>query len=436
MDTERKDGGGHLGLARTERGKIMSKRKDRLKALFNPDPVPAAGAETPEASAPAQSRPGGEASERAGTQSGPQPGGAAAAGGGSGTSAEAANPAQAARQGGQPPASGPVSGPVTGSVPSPVRTAEGMASTIAAATKPHAAMPGRSASGAIKAMGLSLGQMARRDEPGERIVELDPEKIEPSPIADRLTAESLLDDGYEELKQSLKDHGQQVPVLVRPHPDNAKRAGGWYQTAYGHRRVRAAKELGLKIQAQVKPLTDEDLVLAQGQENAGRRDLSFIERAFFAQNLLDAGFERTMVREALGIQRSELTRLVQVASWVPKHIAIAIGPAPKAGRPRWHALGDMLQKEAAKAIALDEIHSEAFRAADSDRRFQRLYDRLARRLKQKDKPRVIKSRKGVPVAELKGSVLTLGKAVPDAFSSYLADRLPGLLEEFEKDSAD
>ncbi|MBD8894257.1 plasmid partitioning protein RepB [Labrenzia suaedae] len=301
---------------------------------------------------------------------------------------------------------------------------------------PQPGTPSRSASGAIKAMGLSLGQMARRDEPGERIVELDPERIEPSPIADRLTAETMLDEGFEELKQSLKDHGQQVPVLVRPHPDSAKRAGGWYQTAYGHRRVRAAKELGLKIHAQVKPLSDEDLVLAQGQENAGRRDLSFIERAFFAQNLLDAGFDRSMVREALGIQRSELTRLVQVAAWVPKHIAFAIGPAPKAGRPRWHALGDMLQKEAAQVIAQEEIHSEAFRAADSDRRFQRLYDRLARRLQQKDKPRVIKSRKGVPVAELKGSVLTLGKAVPDAFSSYLADRLPGLLEEFEKDSAD
>lgn len=414
----------------------MSKRKDRLKALFNPDPAPeAAAAGVPETVA--QPAPEAKAAKPVETRSSeaavPQQKGRDAV-------ADPANVAAVAKAGQAPAASSarPVSGMATG-----------MAAGIASAAKPQAAAgvpadtvtssgaaPARSASGAIKAMGLSLGQMARRDEPGERIVELDPEKIEPSPIADRLTAESLLDDGFEELKQSLKDHGQQVPVLVRPHPDSAKRAGGWYQTAYGHRRVRAARELGLKIHAQVKPLSDEDLVLAQGQENAGRRDLSFIERAFFAQNLLDAGFDRAMVREALGIQRSELTRLVQVAKWVPRHIALAIGPAPKAGRPRWHALGDMLQLEVARVLAQDEIHSDAFRAADSDRRFQRLYDRLARRLQQKDKPRVIKNRKGVPLAELKGSVLTFGKAVPEAFSSYLADRLPGLLEEFEKDQAD
>ncbi|SHN12703.1 plasmid partitioning protein RepB [Roseibium suaedae] len=414
----------------------MSKRKDRLKALFNPDPAPeAAAAGVPETVAqpapevktakPVEAR----SSEAAIPQQK-----------GRDTVADPANVAAVAKAGQAPAVSSarPVSGMATGMAAGIASAAKSQAAAGAPAdtAAPSGAAPSRSASGAIKAMGLSLGQMARRDEPGERIVELDPEKIEPSPIADRLTAESLLDDGFEELKQSLKDHGQQVPVLVRPHPDSAKRAGGWYQTAYGHRRVRAARELGLKIHAQVKPLSDEDLVLAQGQENAGRRDLSFIERAFFAQNLLDAGFDRAMVREALGIQRSELTRLVQVAKWVPKHIALAIGPAPKAGRPRWHALGDMLQLEVARVLAQDEIHSDAFRAADSDRRFQRLYDRLARRLQQKDKPRVIKNRKGVPLAELKGPVLTLGKAVPEAFSSYLADRLPGLLEEFEKDQTD
>ena len=72
-------------------------------------------------------------------------------------------------------------------------------------------------SGAVKAMGLSLGQMADelKKGSGERIAMLDPAKIEASMVADRLTVEALLDEGFEALKESLKTHGQQVPVLVR-----------------------------------------------------------------------------------------------------------------------------------------------------------------------------------------------------------------------------
>ena len=45
---------------------------------------------------------------------------------------------------------------------------------------------------------------------------------------------------------------------------------GRYQIAYGHRRLRAAIELGRPVRAIVKPLTDEQLVVAQGQENSAR----------------------------------------------------------------------------------------------------------------------------------------------------------------------
>ncbi|EFO34017.1 plasmid partitioning protein RepB [Roseibium sp. TrichSKD4] len=291
----------------------------------------------------------------------------------------------------------------------------------------------RSASGAVKAMGLSLGQMAEelQEQTGERIVELEPNHIEPSPVADRITLEANLDDGFAELVESLKTRGQQVPVMVRRHADPTKAAEGWYQAAYGHRRIRAARELGLKVRAIVRDLSDDALILAQGKENSERRDLSFIERAFFARSLIEHGISRAMIQEALSIHKTEMTRLLQVADKVPYPIARAIGPAPKAGRPRWLELAELIDGEAAEVIAQDEIMSESFLASGSDTRFKRLHARLLNRRSKKPSGDVVNSRAGVPMAEVKGTAIRLAKSVPKDFTQFVANRLPDLLEAYE-----
>lgn len=303
----------------------------------------------------------------------------------------------------------------------------------AAASVKKAPRP-RAASGAVKAMGLSLGQMAEslKDQPGERIVLLDPAHIEPSPVLDRMAADPVLDDSFEDLKQSLKDRGQQVPVMVRRHPDPVKRADGWYQAAYGHRRIRAARELGVEIMALVRDLSDDALILAQGKENAERRNLSFIERAFFARSLIEHGFERAMVQEALAVHKTEMTRLLQVADKVPYRIARAIGPAPKAGRPRWLQLAELIDGEAAEVIAEDEITCGPFLQVGSDERFQRLFTRLSNRKRAKPSGQAITCAKGTPIASLKGATLRMDKALPAGFTQYLAERLPDLWDAFEE----
>ncbi len=169
-------------------------------------------------------------------------------------------------------------------------------------------------------MGLSLSGISRELEDArrlkesfegsERVVELDPALVESSFIEDRLSYESGLDESFEELVESIRLNGQQVPILVRPHPDKQ----GSYQTAYGHRRLRAAARVGKSVQAIVRDLTDMQLVLAQGKENTERRDLSFIERAFFARNLVERGFERGLVQDALSLDKAEMSRFLQVAS--------------------------------------------------------------------------------------------------------------------------
>lgn len=256
-----------------------------------------------------------------------------------------------------------------------------------------AAGPGRASSGAVKAMGLTLSSITREAEEaralrqvlqdGEHIVQLDTDKVDSSFVSDRLSEEERDDPDFLLLVESIRESGQQVPILVRPSPDPsaAGEGGDRYQVAYGHRRLKAARRLGLPVKAIVRTLNDDELVLAQGKENAERRNLSFIERALFANTLVMRGFERKLVCDALAVQKSELSRLLQVADAVPLRFVREIGPAPKAGRERWMALGALFQNGNGAEVekAEDEVHSERFRAATSDERFQRLFDRLMRR---------------------------------------------------------
>ena len=113
---------------------------------------------------------------------------------------------------------------------------------------------------------------------GQTVVELDPSVVDDSSVPDRMEATQEQNAAFREM---IREHGQSVPILVRPKPEQP----GRFEVAFGHRRLRAARELGIKVRAVVKNLTDVELVVAQGQENSGRTDLTFIERARFAARL-------------------------------------------------------------------------------------------------------------------------------------------------------
>ncbi len=305
----------------------------------------------------------------------------------------------------------------------------------------------RTASGAVKAMGLSLGGISREIEDArrlkesfegtERVVDIEPALIESSFIEDRLSHAAGLDESFEELVESIRVNGQQVPILVRPHPEKQ----GYYQTAYGHRRLRAAARVGKPVQAIVRDLSDVQLVLAQGKENTERRDLSFIERAFFARNLVERGFERGLVQDALSLDKAEMTRFLQVAAAVPAPIVRAIGPAPKIGRPRWIRLAELLKSESARQAALNEIALDAFKAADSNSRFNRIFKRLSKQVEPVAMPTrevpsaKIRDVKISSIAQLRSDrglhVLTFTEHAPNGFAEFVASELDKLLSRFE-----
>jgi ParB family chromosome partitioning protein len=308
--------------------------------------------------------------------------------------------------------------------------------------RPPATSPAdrRVPSGAVRAMGLDLDRLAsearraevleRQASNGQLVLELDPSLVDPSFAEDRIARTS--DSDYRRLVESIGTSGQQVPILVRPHPD----VTGRYQVAYGHRRLAAATELGIPIRALVKPLTDAELVVAQGKENAERRNLTFIERALFAADLEARGFDRPTLLAALAAHPAEMSRYLAVARDVPRWLATAIGAAPKAGRPRWMTLAELLAAEGAKPIIAALVERPDFQASSSDRRFELTIAtlRAASNAGPEGASLVFYGPGGEAVIRLEphatGTRMTVLDQTSPGLSGFLTDRLPTLLAEF------
>lgn len=272
---------------------------------------------------------------------------------------------------------------------------------------------------------------------GETVVDLDPTVIDPSFMTDRLAND---DAEFESLIAAVRLRGQDSPILVRPHPEQR----GRYQVAFGHRRLRAAQRLGRPVRAVVKALSDRDLILAQGQENSARANLSFIERAMFAWRLEQAQFDRETIMSALGVDKTVVSRMISVVSKIPSSVIEAIGAAPTTGRDRWVELASRLENADAKSIS-KAIDSKAFVAANSDERFELLIDLFNQAdaaLGQKSKRSSDVSRSpawngpnGMKVARIKATktafALVIDRSKAPEFGEFIVSRLDGLYAEYE-----
>jgi ParB family chromosome partitioning protein len=296
----------------------------------------------------------------------------------------------------------------------------------------------RVAAGAVRSMKEAFSDIERENEilrariaAGEHVIEIDPGLIDPSPFADRFNQED--DPSFEALKQSIAERGQEIPILLRGH----NVAPGRYQIAFGHRRVRAARMLGRPVRAIVRALSDDELIIAQGVENSAREDLSFIERAVFALRLEAAGRNRSVVQQALAIDRAEASKLISVAKAVPIDLILAIGKAPKIGRGRWQGFAEALQDKAALRRVQAAAALPAFGKAAGDERFARALSAAKRREAPKPPGRriiEIKDATGRTLVEVLASErdvkVTLAEQTGSAFARFLSLRLPKLYEEF------
>lgn len=279
----------------------------------------------------------------------------------------------------------------------------------------------------------AIGAVSRSIEllKSQSLTELDPDLIDAPSVTDRLDEDG---DQFEEFARNIRENGQQVPILVRPHPT----VEGRYQIAYGRRRLRAVKAAGLQIKAAIRNLTDDELVLAQGQENSARQDLSFIERALYAAELEANGVQRTIIMAALAVDKSNLSRLIQAATQLPADVIRAIGAAPRTGRDRWYELATRLGSEGALEKARGLLSDATVKSLTSDERFGRVFEAVAPKKVKKEKAQaeIWRADDGVQAARFRQDKRTLTlmidkKAAP-AFGDYLMSVLPEIYASFKK----
>jgi ParB family chromosome partitioning protein len=295
--------------------------------------------------------------------------------------------------------------------------------------------------GASRSILSSIGEMAARADKlveGETIIDLDPESVDVSFVQDRIAAD---EQEFNELLEAIRERGQDSPILVRPHPSKA----GRYMVVFGHRRLRAAALLGRKVRAVVKEMKDQEHVVAQGQENSARANLSFIEKAFFAANLARLHYDEdnAIILAALAVDRTTLSKMLSVAG-LPGQVLQAIGAAKGVGRDRWYELKILLEKPSSYEAALEAIREDGFSILSSDDRFNALMARLKTAklsARSRSEPR---KRNWVPedgslsaemTAEGKRFTLALKAKGTDAkaFGEYLSGNLAQLYEAFRQD---
>lgn len=207
---------------------------------------------------------------------------------------------------------------------------------------------------------------------GDTVISINPDKIDPSPFRDRFQADADAEKKLEELMISLKEEGQKIAVLVRPHPSDE----GRFQLAYGHRRTAALRALhaeaetpeNFHVRAYVRNLTDAELLKEQSVENAVRENLSWIEMAVWAKQLKAAGIKNRAMAPVLGVPESGVSRMLSVADKVPVEIIHAIGRAKGIGYRPWLALADLFQDAKTDKRIRSILDTDGFKDADSESR--------------------------------------------------------------------
>lgn len=293
---------------------------------------------------------------------------------------------------------------------------EGLMKREGGATPPAPASPRRSA-GAIGAVSQSLADLRTR-----ALTEVPSDMIDDAGLHDRLDNDPA---GIGELARSIEEYGQQVPVMLRHSPN----VEGRYEIVYGRRRVAALKRLGRPVRAMIRDLDDKALIVAQGQENSARKDLSFIEKALFARQMEAAGFDRKVICDALHIDKTVVSRMLTVADSLPRKVIEAIGAAPSAGRDRWMTLAKRATGQSPEALM------DAARGDSSDERFNAVFTTLAPGPRKPAPPRALTAGDGTELArfERRGGRPVMTFTADDAFATWLADNISEIHRRFEED---
>jgi len=236
-----------------------------------------------------------------------------------------------------------------------------------------------------------------REITANSIRDIEPDRIDMDGLRDRLILE---DSSIDDLAESIRKHGQQVPIMVRPseQPDR-------YRIIYGRRRLAAIGKIGGTVKAIVRTLDDDASLIAQGQENNLRLDPSFIEKSLFIKDMQESGYKPSVIQDALGLTRQGVSNHRVVIEQLPDELVRLIGPAHGVGRRQWSDLAALAKKVPLVNIARETLAALPEATPSSDR-FQAVYvacsnkARGAANQSARSQTTVVKDKSGSPVGTL------------------------------------
>ncbi|MES0828180.1 plasmid partitioning protein RepB [Ruegeria sp. SCP11] len=277
------------------------------------------------------------------------------------------------------------------------------------------------------------------------IDEIDPDLIDDWGVEDRLEKFTAVNSGadedtdipnhsLEQLADSIRENGQQVPIQVRHEPGRT----GRYQIIYGRRRLAACRYLkenypdeNIKIKANVVDLDDDKALIAKALENASRKDLTFYERARFATDIIASGKSRSEVITIMSLTKSGLSNLERVTKSIPRELGDAIGAAPGFGRTKWMILVDALDQ---KVITLRNAFRELEKLppdSSSDERLLALLDEIKRKSETpRPNPRIVGEGLATVKQGASGLNISINDSVAPGFSDWLDEHIESLMKEF------
>jgi len=186
-------------------------------------------------------------------------------------------------------------------------------------------------------------ELERERESGLVLLRLDPKSIALTEFANRhALGLDPNDEGFKALKESIRTHGQDTPVRVRPAAAGSAQP---YELVEGHRRHAACLALdretdgGFPILARLDAAAKDtrNLVLKMYRENAERMDLSPYEYGRMFHSWLDAKVfqKQGELAQAVSLSDASVSNYLQVAD-LPTDVLAAFSD-PRAIAVRWIA---------------------------------------------------------------------------------------------------
>ncbi|OAM74426.1 hypothetical protein A3840_15870 [Devosia elaeis] len=184
-------------------------------------------------------------------------------------------------------------------------------------------------------------------------------------------------------------------------------------------------------------------MIAQGQENAVRANLSFIEKAFYAGALTAQRYDNKVIMTALSITASTLSVLQSVAA-LPPDVLEMLGGAKSTGRNRWYELKRLLDRPALLKLARELVQDADLLKLAPDQRFEAVLKALKQSRRKPSTPAATKSAwqpdskafaAEITVAQRRFTLALKAKQGSEAadFGRYLSDRLEGLYRDFRQE---